>query len=101
MAMNLRLGLFLEDDEHGARVVRVEHFAVMEGPPVQKNDVILRINGSVARHCWRDLLNGGAPNSPFRLQFQSLANQDVRSCIIFKQMVVTTKSQSVATGKVR
>ena len=101
MAMNLRLGLFLEDDEHGARVVRVEDFAVMEGPPVQKNDVILRINGSVARHHWRDLLNGGAPNSPFRLEFQSLANQDVRSCIIFKQMVDTKKSQSAATDKVR
>ncbi len=89
MEMNARLGLLLEDDENGARVARVEDFVVIEGAPIQKDDVILRINGVNARDSWRNILKGGTPNSPFCLQFRSHLNKDLRSCTIFKQVINT------------
>ncbi len=98
MAVNARLGLYLEDDECGARVVKVEDFSVIVGASIEKDDVILSINGMDARHRWRELLKGGAPNSPFCLQYRTRANKELRTCTIFKQMVETLKTESTQSA---
>ncbi len=83
-----RLGLTLEDHRDGALVMSVQDFAVIEGSSVQKGDVILKINGfDATKGRWRSLLQCGAPNSPFKLQFRSQAFKSVSFCVIYKQMV--------------
>jgi hypothetical protein len=103
--MQTRLGLFLSDSSDGALVQRVDDFVVMEGPSICKDDTILKINGFSAKNHWRDLLKGGTPNSPFRLQFLSGATGEVHSCVIYKQLIdtvpVSAASQTVTGSTVR
>lgn len=83
-----RLGITLEDHVDGALVMSVQNFAVIEGSSVQKGDVILKINGfDATKGRWRSLLQCGAANSPFKLQFRSQAFKSVSFCVIYKQMV--------------
>ena len=83
-----RLGITLENHRDGALVMSVQDFAVIEGSSVQKGDVILKINGfDATKGRWRSLLQCGAPNSPFNLQFRSQALKSVCFCVIYKQMI--------------
>ena len=96
-----RLGLVLLDCSDGALVEKVEDFVVIEGPAIHKDDRILKINGFPAKNQWRDLLKGGAPNFPFRLQFVSQASGVVSSCVIYKQLINHVPSLTHACSAVR
>ncbi len=85
--MTPRLGLGLSDCSDGVLFREVRDFVTIEGPAIHQGDTILKINGFSAKNQWRDLLKGGAPNSPFRLQFLSQASGEVSSCVIYKQMI--------------
>ena len=88
MASASRLGLVLEDDgKCGVRVTKIEDYAVVEGTCIRTGDVILKINGLDAKSNWRNLLKSGPPNSPFQLQFRSQVNNQVSTCVIYKQIV--------------
>jgi C-terminal processing protease CtpA/Prc len=88
MASVSRLGLVLDDDgKYGVRVTKIEDYAVVEGTCIRTGDVILKINGLDAKSNWRNLLKSGPPNSPFRLQFRSQVNNQVSTCVIYKQIV--------------
>jgi hypothetical protein len=95
MATSTRLGLVLEDDDQGARVTKVEEFAVIEGNSIHTGDIIMKINGlDAARSHWRNLLKCGMPNCPFQLQFWSQATRQMSSCVIYKQIVGTLPAKT-------
>jgi hypothetical protein len=88
------------DCSDGVLVEKVEDFVVIEGPAIHKGDRILKINEFPAKNQWRDLLKGGAPNFPFRLQFVSRASGVVSSCVIYKQLIDPVPSLTHACGAV-